>query len=164
MHLHDDTAAAGKGISTDVPRIAQTRGVCWVLKWAAATATLVSSAAMLVEFGYSLMAEQTLARAARAGAVEATLPRADFLSVERTIWQRLESFDLSTSDVSLWLEQNATPVRGKLTAQEGDRFSVRLAVPTEAVLPNWVRAVTLHKSGSQIVVHAQHQIPGAGLR
>jgi len=152
------------GISADVPRCAQTRGVTWVVKWAAALATLLSSAAYLVEFGYVLMAEQTLTRAARAGALEATLPRADLWSVSATIQRRLASWKLAPGDVSLQLARNSRPVRGKFVAREGDRFSVTLRVTTDALLPRWARALTFRARRTPIAVHAEQQIPGARLR
>lgn len=150
--------------SSDVPRCAQTRGVTWVVKWAAALATLLSSAAYLVEFGYVLMAGQTLTRAVRAGTLEATLPRADLQSVSETIQRRLANWKLAPGDVSLQLAQNSRPIRGRFIAREGDRFSVTLRVNVDTLLPRWVRALTYRARRAPIVVHAEQQMPGAQLR
>ena len=45
-----------------------TRGIRWVLIWAAALGVLFVAASVLIEFIYCLTAEHTLVRAARAGA------------------------------------------------------------------------------------------------
>ena len=57
----------------EVPRDTR-RGVGWVLAWAGALAVLAIAAGVLTEFAYVLAAERTLTVAARAGAMEATLP------------------------------------------------------------------------------------------
>ena len=139
------------------------RGVLWVLRWAAALAMLVSSAAILVEFGYCLAAEQTLARAARAGVLEATLPRATYRSVEESVWRRLGRWEIATAELNLRFEQNGAAVRGRFVARAGDRFAISLAVPTRVALPAWLRAIAWRPSDSQIVVRAERRMPGAGL-
>src|SRR6476661_4632610 len=50
------------------PQHAPTRGVSWVLKWAAAAAVLLFAGVVLFQFGCGIAAERQLAVAAQAGA------------------------------------------------------------------------------------------------
>src|SRR5437764_1142099 len=75
----------------EVPRDTR-RGVGWVLAWAGALAVLATGAGVLTEFAYVLAAERTLSVAARAGAMEATLPRATYQSVTAAVDGRLNQY------------------------------------------------------------------------
>jgi hypothetical protein len=148
------THFSGSGV-VDASQREPALGVAWVVRWAAAMATLALSAGVLAEFGFALAAEQMLARAARAGVLEATLPRATRRSVEQAVWRRLQGANLSTAALSLTLKQNGMPISGKLLSRSGDQFSITLALPTSAVRPAWIRAITPLQTESQIIVHAE---------
>ncbi len=145
-------------------RRAGTRGVGWVLQWYAALVTLLVAASILAELGYLLRAERTLARAARAGALEATLPRATAQSVAQVVQRRLAGYPPHVADrVRFSLHQNGAPLRGVVQARQGDRLSVSLALPAREVLPRWLRPICFWHAGSQIAVRAEQQIPGRNL-
>lgn len=114
------------------------RGVGWVLKWAGMVGMLAVSTSFLVEFGYRLAAEQTLARAARAGLREATMPHATWESVQRTVKQRLSGLSLSPGELLISLQQNGAPIRGPIHLRDGDRLTLLLTAPSRAARPNWL--------------------------
>jgi hypothetical protein len=143
----------------DVP----TRGVRWVLRWAAAFAMLWFAGCILAEFACSLAAEHTLARAARAGALEATLPRASFRSVGKTVKGRLANRAAWAEQITLSVEQNDATVGGAIRAVGGDRMTVTLAVPVRTVVPPWLSAINLRTGESQIEVRAERTVPGRAL-
>jgi hypothetical protein len=135
------------------------RGAGWVLRWAAALGVLAWSASVLVEFGYCLAAEQTLARAARAGVMEATLPRATGHSIEQVIWKRLDEWAIPHSGARIALVHNGTPVAGVFQPRPGDRISITLTVSSQAVLPGWLQAVTSWSGDRPITAHAERELP-----
>jgi len=137
-----------------------TRGIGWVLRWAAAIAVLWFSGCVLAEFAYSLAAEHALARAARAGALEATLPRATIPSVSETVNRRLANRDGWGEQLRLSVHRNGLAVGGTIRAAGGDRMEVTLAVPVRAVLPHWLSVIGLRTTKSQIEVHAERAVPG----
>src|SRR5690242_16048330 len=63
----------------------QFRGVGWVLKCAAVMAVFAIAGCVLTDFAIAIAAQNTLDAAARAAAVEATLPRATYQSIAETI-------------------------------------------------------------------------------
>jgi hypothetical protein len=140
------------------------RGVGWVLRWAAAVAVLCFAACFLAEFGYSLAVELTLARAARAGALEATLPQATYRSVADTVKRRLGERTSWAGQLKLAVQRNGTAVSSVMRAAAGDQMSVTLAVPVRAVLPRWLRAFSLRTSASRIEVRAVRSVPGKNIR
>jgi hypothetical protein len=140
----------------DVP----VRGIGWVLRWAAALAVLWFAGCVLAEFFYTLAAEHKLARAARAGALEATLPRASFRSVGETVERLLARRASSTGQLTLAVHRNDTAVSGAIQALGGDQMMVTLAVPVRAVLPRWLSAFRLGSSESRIEVRAERAVPG----
>jgi hypothetical protein len=139
------------------------RGVGWVMRWAAALGVLAWSASVLVEFGYSVAAEQTLARAARAGAMEATLPRATSHSIEQVIWKRLDERAIPRSGARIALAHNGAPVAGAFHPRPGDHVSITLSVSSKAVLPGWLQAVTAWSDGQPIIVRSERELPGRAL-
>jgi hypothetical protein len=143
----------------DVP----VRGVVWVLRWAAAIAVLWVAGCVLAEFAYCLSAEHTLARAARAGALEATLPRASFRSVGDTVERRLVRQVSWIEQLKLSVHQNGAAVGGAIQAAGGDRLAVSLAVPVRAVVPPWLSSISLRTGESQIEVRAERTVPGRAL-
>jgi hypothetical protein len=140
------------------------RGVGWVLQWAAACAVLFFAASVLIEFGYCLSAEQALARSARAGVLEATLPRATHQSVASIIDRRLVDYPTLSNRLRFSFHHNGVPVTAALDPRDGDRLTVILAAPTDAALPQWLRAMKFWRRDGQIEVRAERQMPGRQLR
>jgi hypothetical protein len=153
---HFDAPAA----STE--RLPQTRGIGWVLCWATALGVLTLAAGTLIELGYCLAAEQSLTRAAQAAALEATLPRASLQTIGATIERRLANAALH-GHCRLRVLHNGMPVRGALRPAGGDTLSVVLSVPSEEVLPRWLRQLRLWRGSTTITVAAQRRMPGREL-
>jgi hypothetical protein len=148
----------GEAIATT--RDAHTRGVGWVLGWAAAVAALGFAGCSLAEFACSLAAEHTLARAARAGALEATLPRATLRSVGDAVKRRLADRSSWAKQLTLSVHRNGAAVSGAIQAAGGDQMTVTLVVPLRAALPRWLSALSVWTSQSQIEVRADRSVPG----
>jgi hypothetical protein len=140
-----------------------TRGIRWVLIWAAALGVLFVAASVLIEFTYCLAAEHAIARAARAGAVEATLPRATYDSIAQSVARRLERYSLPTSRLRLSVEQNGHPISSHFAAHAGDQFSVAVSLPTTAVLPQWLQRALIWRPESHITAKALSRIPSREL-
>jgi hypothetical protein len=156
---HFDGPAA-RGTTCRTP----TRGVGWVLQWSAAIATLFFAVSLLTQFAYGLAAELTLARAARAGALEATLPRATYHSVAQSIARRLDNLSQPPPNrMRFSLLHNGAPVSGMIQAGEGDRLSVTVAVPMYDVLPRWLRTACFWQADAQIEARAERLKPGRQL-
>jgi hypothetical protein len=118
----------------------------------------------LLQLAYCVAAERALLHAARAGVLEATLPRATRESVVETIERRLVGYSISDRALQIALQMNDAPVQRAYRLAEGDRVSVALAMPANAVLPGWLRAVNLWTGGSLIEARAEKQMPSRGLR
>jgi hypothetical protein len=136
------------------------RGVLWVLRWAAALAVLFFSCGVLAEFAYCLAAEHTVVRAARAGALEATLPRATAISVNKSVAQRLAAYSSTRGQMRIVIQQNGKPILGRMKVQPGDRISVNVAVPGTAVLPRWLQRVKFWRGNPPIEATAERTMPG----
>ena len=148
-------------VARDTASLAPTRGVGWVLQWFAAAVAMVVAGIALAQFGCCLAAELALARAARAGVLEATLPLATFQSVAQTVERRLASLPQRRENrFRLGLQQNGVPIRGAVQSREGDLFCVTLSVPARAILPRWLRTVCFWRSDWQIEVRAERRLPG----
>jgi hypothetical protein len=146
-----------------VPQAARTssvRGVRWVLQWAVALAVLFVAGCTLLQFGYCLAAEQALARAARAGVLEATLPRATYQSVTESVERRLANYSLPPGRLQFSLLQNGIPIRGPFRAAGGDHLSVMLAAPTTALVPDWLHKANFWRRNLQIEAYADRHVPG----
>lgn len=141
-------------------RAARVRGVWWVLQWSAAVVVLGYSTSVLAEFAYRLGAERALARAARAGVLEATLPRATVGSVERSVWRRMEGRVGTRRDVRLALLQNGAPAGKRLALRDGDRVTLSLTVPVRAMMPEWLRTLTCWREDSVVWASAERVMPG----
>jgi hypothetical protein len=148
------------GIVLGHERSTRTRGVGWVLRWAAALAVLWLSACVLAEFAYSLGAEHTLARAAQAGALEATMPRATYRSVVETINRRIAMRDRWAAQLTISVDRNGAAVGGPIRAAGGDRMEVTIVVPARAVLPPWLSFLPFQTGESEIEVRAERDVPG----
>ena len=85
--------------TTSTAAVPAKRGVGWVLRWAGTLATIAFSLLKLIDFSYQIDLDQTLDRAARAGALEATLPRASSQSVVQSVERRLSAL-MTTPDES----------------------------------------------------------------
>ena len=103
------------------------------------TSVLFFSCGVLAEFAYCLAAEHTVARAARAGALEATLPRATSKSIAESVTQRLAGYPQHQRTNAARDSAEWQAVLGRLNVQPGDRISVHVAVPGTAVLPRWLQ-------------------------
>ena len=161
---HFDDAAAPAAAEVDaLARTEPTRGIRWVLKWTSAMAVLFYSSTVLAEFGYALAAEQVLAHAARAGVLEATLPRATLRSVEQSVMRRLSGHVQSQSDVKLMLLDNGAWVSRKLQPRGGDRLTINLSMPAQALMPIWLRTFTSWRSDATIQARAERTMPGRKL-
>jgi hypothetical protein len=141
-----------------------TRGVGWVLRCAGALATLFTSLVFLTETGYRFAAQQTLARVARAGALEATLPGASFQTVRDTVARRLYDRLPAASHWQLSLQQNEVPVRSTLQPSEGDVLSVTIVASDRALLPMWLRTLRVWKSESKVEARAEQRMPSRRIR
>ena len=141
------------------------RGVAWVLKWAAALGVLFVAGCALLQFGYCVAAEQTLSRAARAGALEATLPRATRQSIVESIERRLTSYSIPAGSLHIAVQQNGAPIRRAFRIADDDRISVTLSLPANAVMPRMVAARSHSwQNASQIEARAERQVPGRQLQ
>ncbi len=146
------------------PPRASMRGVRWVLTWACALAVLFIAGCVLIQFGYCMAAEQALARAARAGVLEATLPRATQQTISEAIERRLAGSSMSTDRLQITTLRNDVPVRRVFRPAADDRLTVALAVPADAVLPAWLRAVDFWRGDSPIQARAERRMPGRRLQ
>ncbi|HEX2476204.1 MAG TPA: hypothetical protein VHK01_15745 [Lacipirellulaceae bacterium] len=150
-------------VNHDFGQSVRMRGVAWVLRWAVAIVVLCFTGCVLAEFAYSLAAELTLARAARAGALEATLPQATYRSVGETVRRRLAERASWAGQLKLAVQRNGAAVGGAMRAAGGDQMTVTLAVPLRTVLPRWLCAFSF-RTASQIEVRAVRNVPGEELR
>jgi hypothetical protein len=154
-----DRAAEG---FIEIPRDTR-RGVVWVLAWAGAVATLAVASSVLLEFAYLLAAERTLSVAARAGAMEATLPRATYRSVTAAIDRRLIQYPSLARHLHLSLLQNGSLVQSQFRQCDGDRISISISAPSSCALPDWLRRFTFWQVNSQIQATAERCVPGRKL-
>jgi hypothetical protein len=139
------------------------RGVQWVLQWAAALAVLTFAGSILIEFSYLLSAEHKLSIAARAGVLEATLPRATYQSVTMVVESHLTQYPQLTRHLRLTFLQNGSPVVGRIRQGDGDRLSIALTAPSSAVLPDWLRTVMFWRADTPIEARAERHLPGRKL-
>jgi hypothetical protein len=154
---YDDADCGGTGTPH---RHVPTRGIAWVLRWAAALAVLFFSCGVLTEFAYCLVAEHTVVRAARAGALEAMLPRATTKTITESIAQRLAGYPSARGQTRLEIHQNGRPILGRLKMQPGDRIGIHVAVPSSAVLPRWLDRLKFWHGNPPIEASAERQVPG----
>jgi hypothetical protein len=122
--------------------------------------TLFTSLVALTEFGYLLFAEQMLARAARAAALEATLPRATLAGVEAAAARRLGSVAQEANGWRLELAQNGVPVRKLASPCDDDRIKVSLELSARAALPGWLRSLSFWRSDFSLEASAERRMPG----
>jgi hypothetical protein len=134
-----------------------------VLAWGGALTVLAVGAGVLTEFAYVLTAERLLLVAARAGAMEATLPRATYESVTAVIERRLAGNPRLAGELHISLAQNGSLVQQRFHRGDGDRFDVSAWAPKSAAVPDWLRRFTFWRSETQIQVHANRQVPGRKL-
>jgi hypothetical protein len=139
------------------------RGVCWVLAWAGALAVITVAMSVIAEFAYVLAAERTLLVAVRAGAMEATLPRATYQSVTAAVDRRLSQYPSLAAQVQLSLLQNGTLVQSQFRQHDGDRFVIMLSGPSSAAVPAWLSTLICWRGDSAIRAQAEQQMPGRKL-
>ncbi len=138
-------------------------GVGWVLAWASALAVIAFVMVVLAEFAYVFKAQHALRIAARAGAMEATLPRATYQTVVATIERRLEGYPSLLKQLRIHLQQNGVLVQSQFRQQEGDQITIALSGPKSIATPTWLRPLTTARNGSTIQARAEQQIPGRRL-
>jgi hypothetical protein len=141
-----------------------TRGVLWVLQRAAAIAVLTCTAIILAQFAYVVAGENALDEAARAAALEATLPRATYLTVWATVERRLADYPELGRQLQFSLLQNDTSVSERFRAGAGDRIAVAISAPASAILPNWLRRISYWQKQRPISGRAEREVPGRKLR
>lgn len=140
-----------------------TRGIGWVLLWVGSLAVFAVAAGLLAQVGYLMTAEHSLNIAARAAAMEATLPRANYRSVVATVNRRLESQPQLAGHLTLTMLQNGVPVLDRFQAREGDRFSVTLSAPAISAIPDWLEQFSWWREPSRLTAEATSQLPGRKL-
>src|SRR5688572_5105924 len=86
------------------------RGVLWVLKWAAALGVLIYAACHVLQVGYCLVQERALLHAVRAGALEATLPQSTRATVAETVERHLSRQPMATTYATITIRQNGMPI------------------------------------------------------
>lgn len=136
------------------------RGICWVLAWAGAIAVFAVAASVLAEFAFVFSAEQALSIAARAGAMEATLPRATRQSVAAAVDRRLQRYPLLAKQRRFSLLQNGSLVQTQLQRYEGDYFTVSLSCPSNAAIPEWLLNLLVWREETAIHASAEQQLLG----
>jgi hypothetical protein len=134
------------------PQLRPFIGVASVLKWGAASAVLFFAASVLLKLGYCIAAEQALTHAARAAALEATLPRATRQTIVATVERRMLSKSIGTAGLQIHIQNN-----------NDDQVAVMISVPTNAVLPPWLNAMPFHHGDVSIEGHATRSMPSRRL-
>jgi hypothetical protein len=135
-------------------------GVVCVLTWAVAAGVLFFAACTLLQLGYCIAAERALLRAARAGMLEATLPRATHESIVKNIERRLVDYSIPAGALQITLRQNDAPLQRIVRLADDDRVSVAISLSADAVLPAWLRTVNCWNDASQIEARIEQQMPG----
>jgi hypothetical protein len=141
-----------------------TRGVLWVFHRAAAITVLACTAIILVRFGYVVAGENALHQAARAAALEATLPRATYHTIWATVERRLANYPELGRQLQFSLLQNDTSVSERFRAGAGDRIVVSISAPASSVLPDWLRRLSCWQKQRPISGRAEREVPGRKLR
>lgn len=121
--------------ATGLPR----RGVTWVLAWAASFAMVAAALVIMLRFAALVQAEAALAEAARAGVVEAGLPKATHRTVCRVTTEQLVRKGWPDAELVVVLTKNDRPFSGLCRAQPEDRFAVTVVMPAREALPRWLR-------------------------
>jgi|SRR5688572_23514435 hypothetical protein len=142
----------------------QRRGVGWVLQRTAAFAMLLFAGSVLLEFAYTMRAEHTLMRAAKAGALEATLPRASRESIAAAVQRPLIAYPALAKQLNLTIENNHRLLRGAFHPGAGDRLSVTLATSTHAVIPGWLRTLRFWASDELLEIRVEREMRGRFVR
>lgn len=127
-----------------------TVGAVCVLKWAAGAGVLFFATCALLQLRYCIAAELTLSHAARAGVVEATLPRATLKTIVETIERRLQSHSIPPGMLQIAIQQNDVPMQRVLRLADGYRVSLAISLPIDAVLPAWLRVVNVWTGNASI--------------
>ena len=148
---------------SEAPARSNQKTAIWLLQRAAAVAILLVAATILLEFAYTCAAEHALSVAARAGATEATLPRATYQSVSAAIDRRLTDYPGLQSHLQLTLLRNGQPIASQLHASDGDRFSITLSVQSTSTLPTWLQKLLPWQRSSMLIASAERTVPGRKL-
>jgi hypothetical protein len=138
-------------------------GVIDVLKWAVALSVIFFAGCVLLQLGYCMAAERVLSHAARAGALEATLPRATRESVVQSIERRLPDISYAASDLQIAIRHNDAPIQRVFRLADDDRVSVTISLPVDAALPTWLRKVGFWRDAPRVEASAERRVPGRQL-
>jgi hypothetical protein len=144
--------------------LSRSRDVRWILKWSAALTVTVIAANQLIEFGCLCSAEHSLDVAARAGACEATLPRANYKSIAAAVDRTLVAYPQLRGKSQLTVLQNGRPIAQQLHPGENDRISVTLSAPASAFTPRWLLKLPRRSDDTRITAHAERNTPSHKLR
>lgn len=147
-----------------VERPAAPIGVWPVLQWAAAVVVFAAAAGVLLDLCHGIAADRALRSAARAGATEATLPKATNESVTATIERRLAAYPQLMKRAHVTLLQNGFPVGERFVARGGDRISVTISVPASLLNSSWWGKLTSWRDEPPAIVHAESLVPGRKMR
>ena len=109
-----------------------------MLKWALVVLALVVSSLTLYRFSLLLRGEISLVRAAEAGVLEATLPRATARSVSEAVRRQLLQNGHYYEVPQILLSRNGVLVSGPCRSRRGDSWSVQIAARTHDFLPGWL--------------------------
>jgi hypothetical protein len=144
--------------------LTHSRGIRWILKWSAALAVLFVAASQLIEFASLCSAEHSLSLAARAGAFEATLPRANYKSIAAAVDRKLVAYPQLSGQTQLTVLQNGRPISQQLRPGENDRISVTITAPASAFTPHWLLKLPQWSNDTHLTAHAERTTPSHKLR
>jgi len=159
-----DDAADRAPSSTAANPTEQTRGVLWVLRWAATLGVITAAVAFIASFGYIKAADHAIESAARAAVTEATLPRASFESIELVVARRLAHYPQLGGDVQLQVTVDGLPVLGWVHAVGGDLVTVTVAAPRSKMVPAWLTSLGVRQAEHEIVATVERTMPGRKVR
>jgi hypothetical protein len=140
------------------------RDVRWILKWAAALAIISIAAVQLAAFLYLCQAQHALNLAARAGASESILPRANYETIYAAIGRTLANYSQLGSQLQVTVLQNGRPVGRRVSFGEEDRISVTISAPASAMTPNWLTKLPQWRGDVLITALADRTMPSHRLR
>jgi hypothetical protein len=102
--------------------------------------------------------------AARAGAFEATLPRANYKTIAAAVDRILVAYPQLSGKTQLTVLQNGRPVGQQLRPGENDRISVTITAPASAFTPRWLLKLPRWSDDTHITAHAERNTPSHKLR
>ncbi len=132
-----------------------TRGIAWVLRWAAVLLVFFFAALVLTSFAYQIAAERALRQAAAAGLREAALPRATSESVESAVRRRLMMHNRRLQAARIQLDRGGVPFRGAIESTCDAPMSLKLSAAAADLTPRWLSFLN---GDSLVTVRAVRQL------